>query len=73
LLGRTPHLVAAAAAFYSAKNEAAEKPKGVKRIRVPNMNSVNIQTVTVGVNYFVQLERPSIDCGEILTPQGDDP
>jgi IS5 family transposase len=31
LLGRAPRLVAADAAFYSAKNEAAAKAKGVKR------------------------------------------
>ena len=36
LLGRVPHLVAADAAFYSTKNEAAAKAKGVKRICVPN-------------------------------------
>ncbi|HEX8838565.1 MAG TPA: ISNCY family transposase [Candidatus Acidoferrum sp.] len=35
-LGRTPHLVAADAAFYSAKNEAAAKAKGVKRVCIPN-------------------------------------
>jgi transposase, IS5 family len=33
MLGRVPHLVAADAAFYSAKNEAAAKAKGV------NLNS----------------------------------
>jgi len=32
LLGRTPRLVAADAAFYSAKNEAAARAKGVKRV-----------------------------------------
>jgi hypothetical protein len=31
-LGRMPRLVAADAAFYSAKNEAAAKAKGVKRV-----------------------------------------
>jgi IS5 family transposase len=36
LLGRVPHLVAADAAFYSTKNEASAKAKGVKRICVPN-------------------------------------
>jgi transposase, IS5 family len=36
LLGRTPRLVAADAAFYSAKNEAAAKAKGVKRVCIPN-------------------------------------
>jgi transposase, IS5 family len=36
LLGRPPRLVAADAAFYSAKNEAAAKAKGVKRVCIPN-------------------------------------
>ena len=36
LLGRTPRLVAADAAFYSAKNEAAARAKGVKRVCIPN-------------------------------------
>jgi transposase, IS5 family len=31
MLGRTPHLVAADAGLYSAKNEAAAKAKGAKR------------------------------------------
>jgi IS5 family transposase len=35
-LGRTPYLVAADAAFYSARNEAAAKAKGVKRVCIPN-------------------------------------
>jgi transposase, IS5 family len=35
-LGRTPHLVAADAAFYSANNERAAKAKGVKRVCIPN-------------------------------------
>jgi len=39
MLGRTPHLVAADAAFYSAKNEAAAKAKGVKRVCVPNRST----------------------------------
>ena len=38
-LGRTPHLVAADAGFYSAKNEAAAKEKGVKRVCVPNRST----------------------------------
>jgi len=38
-LGRTPRLVAADAAFYSAKNEAAAKAKGVKRVSVPNRST----------------------------------
>ena len=36
LLGRVPHLVAADAAFYSTRNEAAAKAMGVNRICVPN-------------------------------------
>src|SRR3984893_19238537 len=38
-LGRTPNLVAADAAFYSAKNEAAVKAKGVKRVCIPNRST----------------------------------
>jgi len=38
-LGRAPYLVAADAAFYSGKNEAAAKAKGVKRVCVPNRNT----------------------------------
>jgi hypothetical protein len=40
MLGRTPHLVAADAGLYSAKNEAAAKAKGVKRGCIPN-GSIN--------------------------------
>jgi hypothetical protein len=38
-LGRTPRLVAADAAFYAAKNEAAAKAKGVKRVCIPNLST----------------------------------
>ena len=38
-LGRTPRLVAADAAFYSAKNEMAVKAKGVKRVCIPNRST----------------------------------
>jgi transposase, IS5 family len=38
-LGRTPHLVAADAAFYSAKNDAEAKRKGVKRVCIPNRST----------------------------------
>jgi transposase, IS5 family len=37
--GRTPRLVAADAGFYSAKNEAEAKAKGVKRVCVPNRST----------------------------------
>jgi transposase, IS5 family len=40
-LGRVPRLVAADAGFYSAKNEAAAKAKGVKRVCIPNRGSKN--------------------------------
>jgi transposase, IS5 family len=39
LLGRSPHLVAADAAFYSNRNEAAAKAKGVKRVCIPNRST----------------------------------
>jgi IS5 family transposase len=38
-LDRVPHLVAADAAFYSMKNEAAAKAMGVKRVCVPNRST----------------------------------
>jgi IS5 family transposase len=38
-LGRTPYLVAADAAFYSASNEAAAKARGVKRVCIPNRST----------------------------------
>jgi transposase, IS5 family len=40
-LGRTPHLVAADAAFHSAKNERAAKARGVKRVCIPNYATKN--------------------------------
>jgi transposase, IS5 family len=43
LLGRTPRLVAADAAFYSAKNEVAAKAKGVKRVCIPNRSTKNLE------------------------------
>jgi IS5 family transposase len=42
-LGRTPHLVAADAGFYSAKNEAAAKTKGVKRVCIPNRSTKSLE------------------------------
>jgi IS5 family transposase len=39
MLGRTPRIVAADAAFYSAKNEAAAKAQGVKRVCIPNRST----------------------------------
>src|ERR1700752_4098294 len=39
MLGRIPYLVAAGAAFYSAKNEATAKAKGVKCVCIPNRST----------------------------------
>jgi len=39
MLGRVPHLLAADAGFYSAKNEIAAHAKGVKRVCVPNRST----------------------------------
>jgi transposase, IS5 family len=36
---RTPHLMAADAAFYSANNEATAKAKGVNRVCIPNRST----------------------------------
>jgi IS5 family transposase len=38
-LGRTPRLMAADAGFYSAKNEAGAKARGVKRVCLPNRST----------------------------------
>jgi IS5 family transposase len=43
LLGRTPRLVAADAAFYSTSNEAAAKAKGVKRVCIPNRSTKSLE------------------------------
>jgi IS5 family transposase len=42
-LGRAPRLVAADAAFYSNKNEAAAKAKGVKRVCIPNRSTKSLE------------------------------
>ncbi len=39
MLGRTPHLLAADAAFYSMKNDAAANAMGVKRVSIPNRST----------------------------------
>ena len=39
LMGRTPHLVAADAGFYSAKNDTKAQEMGVKRVSVPNRST----------------------------------
>jgi IS5 family transposase len=43
LLGRAPRLVAADATFYSPKNEAAAKARGVKRICIPNLSTKSLE------------------------------
>jgi IS5 family transposase len=42
-LGRAPRLVAADAAFYSAKNEAAAKARDVKRVCIPNRSTKSLE------------------------------
>jgi IS5 family transposase len=42
-IGRVQHLVAADAAFYSGKNEAAAKAKGVKRVCIPNRSTKSVE------------------------------
>jgi transposase, IS5 family len=42
-VGRTPHLVAADGGFYSAKNDAAAKAKGVKRVCIPNRSTKSLE------------------------------
>lgn len=41
-LGRTPRLVAADAGFYSARNEAAAKASGVKRVCIPKRSTKSV-------------------------------
>jgi IS5 family transposase len=41
--GRVPHLLVADAAFYSGKNEAAAKAKGVKRVCIPNRSTKSLE------------------------------
>jgi IS5 family transposase len=43
LLGRSPRLVAADAAFYPNKNEAAAKARGVKRVCIPNRSTKSLE------------------------------
>ena len=42
-LGRVPRLIATDAGFYSARNEAAAKAIGVKRVCIPNRSSKSIE------------------------------
>jgi len=42
-LGRVPRLIATDAGFYSARNEAAAKAMGVKRVCIPNRSSKSIE------------------------------
>jgi IS5 family transposase len=45
-LGRTPHLVAGDAGFYSSTNEAAAKKRGVKRVCIPNRSTIKRRAQT---------------------------
>jgi IS5 family transposase len=59
LLGRTPRLVAADAAFYSAKNEAAARAKGVKRVCIPQPLNQEPRTQTRAEKALVP-QRPEM-------------
>jgi IS5 family transposase len=43
LLGRTPYLVTADAAFFSQRNELAAQARGVKRVAIPNRYTKSVQ------------------------------
>jgi len=43
LLGRTPYLVTADAAFFSQRNELAAQARGVKRVAIPNRSTKSAQ------------------------------
>ncbi len=43
LLGRTPYLVTADAAFFSQRNELAAQARGVKRVAIPNRSTKSTQ------------------------------
>jgi IS5 family transposase len=43
LLGRTPYLVTADAAFFSQRNELAAQARGVKRVSIPNRSTKSAQ------------------------------
>ena len=58
-LGRVPRLVAADAGFYSAKNEAAAKAKGVKRVCIPNRSSKSARSEARAEEAMVP-QRPAV-------------
>jgi transposase, IS5 family len=43
LLGRMPHLVTADAAFFSLRNEAGARSRGVRRVAIPNRSTKSSQ------------------------------
>ncbi|MDQ6780135.1 MAG: ISNCY family transposase [Candidatus Eremiobacteraeota bacterium] len=47
MLGRTPRLVTADAAFFSTENETVAHARGVKRIAIPNRSSKSIERKTL--------------------------
>jgi IS5 family transposase len=47
MLGRTPRLVTADAAFFSTENETAAHARGIKRIAIPNRSSKSIERKTL--------------------------
>jgi hypothetical protein len=63
LLRRAPRLVAADAAFYSAKNEAAAKTKGVTRVCIPNRST---KSPVRGQARLIRGSRVWIICGAFM-------
>jgi IS5 family transposase len=73
-LGRIPRLVAADAAFYSAKNEAAATAKGVKRVCIPNRSTKSAERKREQKKrWFRQGQTWRTGCeGRICRYKGDD-
>ncbi len=74
-LGRVPRLVAADAGFYSAKNEAAAKAKGVKRVCIPNRSSKSAARKREQKKRWFRACNPSISLpvSNIQCPYTQDP
>jgi hypothetical protein len=61
--GRAPRLVAADAAFYSGKNEAAAKAKGVKRVCIPNRSTKSTERRREQKKRWFRNGQKHQDCG----------
>jgi hypothetical protein len=72
-LARVPRLLAADAAFYSAKNEAKAKAMGVKRVCVPNRSTKSAEREREQrKRWFRNGQKSEPDArGESVSPSGD--